>query len=181
VRSNKDQLLRLQRRMARMQTLPRLRNLRDGLQAEPNLRTVLEQVRYKITISGCWTLWVLYPRPNDGHGGLTLAAELWEGCDGRNILWNRQCVFIFVRRVFVYTKRYTVIAKSFDLLQYIRPEVDNRKSPRMEFASVEEDPFAAYEERVLVPGYLTCIRSAQQRLRVSASPDLAPDACQVCQ
>jgi hypothetical protein len=52
------------------------------------------------------------------------------------------------------TKRYTIVAKSFDLLQNIFPEVNYRKPPRMEFASVQEDTLAAHEQRMLVPSYL---------------------------
>lgn len=45
-----------------------------------------------------------------------------------------------------HTERDTIVSKSFDLLQNIRPKINDRKPPWMELSSVKEDTLAAYEQ-----------------------------------
>ena len=49
-------------------------------------------------------------------------------------------------------ERYTIIAKSFDLLEHVQPETGYWQSERVEFTAVEQNSFAMDEERTVVPG-----------------------------
>jgi hypothetical protein len=139
-----------------MQILLRQRSGPDCPQGAPNLRTVQamgQNQGYQIPtlydlVSVLDVEWRRFRGSLDSCGRVSRI----RGSSGHTVKW---LVYLYRRwTTFQDTKRNTVVAKSFDLVQDIFPEINYRNSPGMELASVEEDTLAAYEQRMFVPSYL---------------------------